>query len=142
MYPRQKNRAVTSTRYGYSLVKEPVPKSGTEYLLVSVNYNYRGMQTDRIMLSGPPPYRSALCHREVERSGDQSTLKSRSHRDAPQQQDENHIYRNGCSLVNINMPIKIRLHPSRSTRNHKNMNILYLYEHISSCKSLYFCSQS
>ena len=32
--------AVTSRRvlgYGYSLVKEPVPKSGTEYLLVSFN---------------------------------------------------------------------------------------------------------
>ena len=40
------------------------------------------------------------------------TLQSRSHRDAPQQQDENHIYRNGCSLVDINMPIKIRLHPT------------------------------
>ena len=47
------DRAVTSRRvlgYGYSLVKEPVPKSGTEYLLVSFNYNDRGMQTDRIML--------------------------------------------------------------------------------------------
>ena len=45
-------RAVTSRRvlgYGYSLIKEPVPKSGTEYLLVSFNYNDRGMQTDRIM---------------------------------------------------------------------------------------------
>ena len=33
-------RGVTSRRvlgYGYSLVKEPVPKSGTEYLLVSFN---------------------------------------------------------------------------------------------------------
>ena len=35
-----KSRGVTSRRvlgYGYSLVKEPVPKSGTEYLLVSFN---------------------------------------------------------------------------------------------------------
>ena len=91
----------------------------------------------------PIDLRSSIAHIGKRKgAGDQSTLQSRSHRDAPQQQDENHIYRNGCSLVDINMPIKIRLHPSHSTRNHENMNILYLYEHISSCKSLYFCSQS
>ena len=35
------------------------------------------------------------------------------------------------------MPNKIRLHPSHTTRNDKNMNPIYLYEHIYSCKSLF-----
>ena len=100
--------------YGYSMVKEPIPKSGTKYIFVHVlgfyfNLNDRGMQTHSTHIE-----MNVCCH--AGESLSTQMLTTRFHVRIT-------LNRNGCSVVDINMPNKIRSHPSHNIRYDENMNI-------------------